>query len=38
MMNDTNCEIKNKGLHLVKANMENFWPLMDLRVTKEQEG
>ena len=32
-----NYEIKNKGLHLVKADINNFWPLMDLRTTKEQE-
>ena len=32
-----NYEIKNKGLHLVKADRNNFWPLLDLIVTKEQE-
>jgi len=37
-MDISNYEIKNKGLHLVKATKENFWPLMDLRVTKEQEN
>ena len=30
-------EIKNNGLHLVKADINNFWPLLDLRVTNEQE-
>ena len=37
-MDISNYEIKNKGLHLVKATKENYWPLMDLRVTKEQEN
>ena len=36
-MDNTNYELKNKGLHLVKADKENFWTLMDLRVTKAQE-
>ena len=36
-MDAFNYEIKNKGLHLVKADINNFWPLMDLRTTKEQE-
>jgi diamine N-acetyltransferase len=36
-MNNSNYEIKNKGLHLVNADRENFWALMDLRVAKEQE-
>ena len=36
-MDNKNYELKNKNLHLVKLNIENFWPLMDLRVTKEQE-
>ena len=31
-----NRELKNKNLHLVKADKENFWTLMDLRVTNEQ--
>ena len=35
--NNTNHELKNKGLHLVKADKENFWTLLDLRVAKEQE-
>lgn len=30
-------QLKNKGLNLVKADKTNFWPLMDLKVTKEQE-
>lgn len=30
-------KIKNQNLRLVKATRENFWELMDLRVTKEQE-
>ena len=38
IMDHTNYELKNKGLHLVKADKENFWPLMDLRVTKDQEN
>jgi len=29
--------IKNKSLHLVKADKTNFWPLLDLTVTEEQE-
>lgn len=37
-MDARNYEIKNKNLHLVKADKDNFWPLMDLRVTKEQEN
>ena len=36
-MDRTNYELKNKGLHLVKADKENFWPLIDLRVAKDQE-
>ena len=36
-MINQNHEIKNKSLHLVKADINNFWPLMDLRTTKEQE-
>ena len=36
-MNNTYNELKNKGLHLVKADKENFWTLMDLRVSKDQE-
>ena len=36
-MDIRNHEIKNKGLHLVKTDINNFWPLLDLRVTKEQE-
>ena len=37
-MDSTDYEIKNKSLHLVKVNTQNFWALMDLRVTKEQEN
>lgn len=37
-MDNTNCELKNKGLHLVKTDKENFWTLMDLRVAKGQEN
>ena len=37
-MNDTNNELKNKSLHLVKADKENFWVLLDLRVAKGQEN
>lgn len=33
---NTKCELKNKGLHLVKADEENFWALLDLKVSKEQ--
>ena len=29
-MDARNYEIKNKNLHLVKADKDNFWPLMDL--------
>ncbi|MBR2570569.1 MAG: GNAT family N-acetyltransferase [Clostridia bacterium] len=29
--------LRNQGLHLVKADAQNFWSLMDLRVAKEQE-
>ena len=36
-MINQNHEIKNKGLHLVKADINNFRPLLDLRVTKKQE-
>ena len=36
-MDNTNYELKNKGLHLVKADKENFWTLMDLRVAKDQK-
>ena len=36
-MINKNYEIKNQNLRLVKATRENFWELMDLRVTKEQE-
>ena len=36
-MDNANYELKNKDLHLVKADKENFWTLMDLRVSKEQE-
>ena len=36
-MNNTYNELNNKGLHLVKADKENFWTLMDLRVSKDQE-
>ena len=36
-MDNANYEIKNKDLHLVKADRENFWTLMDLRVSKDQE-
>ena len=28
---------ENQNLRLVKATRENFWELMDLRVTEEQE-
>lgn len=37
-MDSTSYEINNKDLHLVKVNTQNFWGLMDLRVTKEQEN
>ena len=37
MIDDTNYELRNKGLHLVKADRENFWEMMKLRVSKEQE-
>ena len=37
-MNNANYELKNKGLHLVKVDKENFWTLMDLRVAKNQEN
>ena len=37
-MDRTNYELKNKGLHLVKADKENFWTLLDLKVAKEQEN
>ncbi len=37
-MGSTNCGLKNKALHLVKADKENFWTLMDLRVAKDQEN
>ena len=37
MIDEPNREIRNKGLHLVKADRENFWELMKLRVAKEQE-
>ena len=30
-MDAFNYEIKNKGLHLVKADKESFWTLMDLK-------
>ncbi len=30
-MANANCELTNKGLHLVKADKENFWTLMDLK-------
>ena len=36
-MDNANYELKNKDLHLVKADKENFWTLMDLRVSKDQE-
>ena len=36
-MDNANYELKNKDLHLVKADRENFWTLMDLRVSKDQE-
>ena len=31
-------EIRNKNLHLVKVNTENFWEMIKLRVSKEQEN
>lgn len=31
MIDHTNYEIRNKGLHLVKADRENFWDMMKLR-------
>ena len=37
-MDNKDCELKNKGLHLVKADKENFWILLDLKVAKEQEN
>lgn len=37
-MDNVNHELKNKNLHLVKADTENFWTLMDLRVSKDQEN
>ena len=36
-MINKNYKIKNQNLRLVKATRENFWELMDLRVTEEQE-
>ena len=37
-MDNTNDELKNKDLHLVKADKENFWTLLDLKVAKEQKN
>ena len=37
-MDHINHKLKNKGLHLVKADKENFWTLIDLRVAKDQES
>ena len=37
-MDNAHYELKNKGLHLVKANKGNVWELMDLRVAKDQEN
>ncbi len=37
-MENTNCEIKNKDLHLVKVNERNYRELIDLRVAKEQRN
>lgn len=37
MMKHTGDGIQNKGLRLVKADRENMWELMKLRVAKEQE-
>ena len=36
-MDNINYELKNKVLHLVKADKENFWTLLDLRVSKDQQ-
>ena len=37
-MNSTEYEIKNKNLHLVKIDRDNFWEVIDLRVDQEQEN
>lgn len=37
-MEKTSNGIRNKNLRLVKVNTQNFWALMDLRVSKEQEN
>ena len=37
-MERTSDGIRNKNLRLVKVNTQNFWALMDLRVSKEQEN
>ena len=37
-MDNANYDLRNKGLHLVKTDKENFWTLMDLRVAKDQKN
>ena len=37
-MDNANYDLKNKGLHLVKTDKENFWTLMGLRVAKDQKN